>query len=335
MSRQDFDRLFAAGSLRYRPVVGYGLAVGSAAAGLGLRELLGDSFPSGFPFLTFFPAIIVTAYLAGTGPGTVCAVIAALCAWFFLIPPFHSFSLEPSALMAMLFFSAVAAVDIALIAAMHRTLDRLSAERLVTSRLYEQQRTLFEELQHRVANNMAFVSSLLRLQKRRVAADPANAAIAFDEAAARIDTMGRIHRRLHDPGAANNALQAHLQAVCDDLVSATGATAIDCRVDVPDLQVGLDRLLPLSLLVAEIVTNSLKHGFAGRDRGRILITLEDNGDGRVLVIRDDGIGLAPEHDRADGTGLGMRIVQGLAAQIGGAITMSRDNGTVTRVSLPA
>lgn len=330
------SRRFEAGSLRDRPALGLAVAAGSAVLALMVRLLLAQVFPPGFPFLTFFPAILVTSYLAGRGPGIACALLSLVLAWYFLFDPIGSFAAKPGAIVALIFFAIVAAVDIILIDQMQQALDRLRAERRLTAKLYEQQRGLFEELQHRVANNMAFISGLLRLQKRHIAAEPARAAEAFDEAVARIDIMGRIHRRLYDPAAANQALQAHLQDMCDELLRATGKECVRCRVDVPALELPLERLLPLSLLVAEVVTNSLKHGFTGRDDGNIRVDLEIAGDGsRILAIRNDGVGLPAGHDPARSTGLGMRIVQGLAAQLGGSISMASEGGTVTRISLPA
>lgn len=344
MAKTEMTRILVAGSLRDRPLAAYGLALGSAGLALALRLMLDSIFPPGFPFLTFFPVIIVTSFLAGTRAGVLCAMLSLLAAWYFLIPPLESFSLDEGAVAPLLFFAAVSAVDILLIDAMQRALDRLRAERLLTARLAEQQRNLFAELQHRVANNMAFISGLLRLQKRRIAADPGNAATAFDEAVVRIETMGRVHRQLYDPAAANLALQSHLQKVCEELLRATGASDVSVTVDVPALELALDRLLPLSLLVAEVVTNSIKHAFPDGRRGRIVVTVEDGQEGgRVLVIRDDGIGLPDGHGVVDGPadapigdkGLGMRIVAGLANQIGGSISMSSEGGTVTRVLLPA
>lgn len=323
-----------AGALRGRPLAGYGLAIGSAVGALGVRLSLGDAFPPGFPFLTFFPAIIITSFFAGRGPGILCALLSLVAVWYFLVTPVHSFALRGDTQLALLFFIAVAGVDIILIDAMQHTLDRLDVERRLTAQLYDQQRGLFAELQHRVANNMAIISGLLHFEKRRVLKDPSLAAAAFDDAVARIEIMSRIHRRLHDPAAANAALEAHLRHVCDELIELSGATGVQASVDIPALSVPLERLLPLSLLVAEVVTNSLKHGFAGRDTGTITISLERDAAGaNVLVIKDDGIGLPPDHDPARSTGLGMRIIQGLVAQLDGTISMASEAGSVTRVRL--
>lgn len=334
MSPPSSNRLVAAGSLIDRPVAGYALAIVSTLVALGVRTGLDDGFPPGFPFVTFFPAIIITSFIAGTGPGIAAALLGMVVAEYFVMEPRGAFALNSNA-VPIAFYLAVAAVDIGLIHVMQRALDRLRAERRLTASLYEEQRTLFEELQHRVANNMAFISGLLRLQKRRIVADPANAAGVFDEAVARIDIMGRIHRRLYDPAAANQALPAHLQSVCDELLQVTGTRGVTCRVDLPDtMRVPIDRLLPLSLLVAEVVTNSLKHGLAGRDTGLISITLEGSAAQPVLVIRDNGVGLPADHGTG-GPGLGLRIIEGLVAQVGGTLTMASENGAVTRVQLPA
>ncbi|KPF60365.1 hypothetical protein IP88_15925 [alpha proteobacterium AAP81b] len=323
-----------AGWLRGRPALGHALAVGLAAWALAARLAVGDALPPGFPFLTFFPAILITGYVAGFRPGLLALLLALASVWYFLLTPPRQLALSPGNAMALGFFLIVGLVDLVIIEAMHRAVDKLRIERRRNRDLYEQQRTLFQELQHRVANNLAFIAGLLRLQKRRIAADPAATPVVFDEAVARIDTMGRIHRRLYDPGEADAAIGAHLEAVCTELLSAMGADGVAVRVEVPGLKVPLDRLLPLSLLVAEIITNSVKHGFAGRADGEIRITSEADGDGQALVIRDDGTGLVALPDAAS-PGLGMRIVQGLAAQLGGSVSWSSDAGTVTRVTLPA
>lgn len=324
-----------AGALRRRPLIGYGLAVLGVALALAIRLGLADSFPAGFPFLAFFPVIVLVSYLAGVGPGVVSATLSLGAAWFFVIPPLYSFSLFGDGLMPLLFFIGVAGVDIALIATMQRALDRLTEERQLTASLYLQQRTLFAELQHRVANNMALISGLLRLQKRRIAADPGHATKAFDEAISRIETMGRVHRRLYDPAAVNLALGAHLQAICDEIVAGSAIRHVDCSVDLPDVVIDIERLLPLSLIIAETVTNSLKHAFPGREHGRVTVRHEAQVDGGMtIVIRDDGVGLALATDSDANSGLGLRIVEGLVRQIGGSIATTADGGTVTRLILP-
>ncbi len=315
-----------------------GELVAVAAAGLAtaLRLLLDPVLPPGFPFLTFFPAVILTTFFLGLRPGIVCAVLSGLAAWYCFISPANTFLLNGPTALTLAFYVFIVTVDIALIHLMQVAGARLSAERAVTADLYEQQRTMFQELQHRVANNMQFVAALLALQKRKIADDPKAAAQAFDEAQARLETIARIHRRLYDPSRIDQPVGLYLQELCADLLDATGARNIVCLVDVPPLNLDLARLTTLSLLVVEVVTNALKHAFTEAGRGTITIRLQPmEGTMAALTIADDGPGIPASFDPAASRSLGFRIVQGLAAQLDGTLTYANEGGTVVRLVFPA
>ncbi|WP_232631005.1 sensor histidine kinase [Methylobacterium sp. Leaf118] len=315
--------------------VGEIVAVGAAGLACGLRYALDPVLPPGFPFLTFFPAVILTTYFFGLRAGILCAAISGLCAWYFFIEPVGSFVLNVPTALALGFYAFIVAVDIALIHLMRVAGERLAAERAVTGELYEQQRTMFQELQHRVANNMQFVAALLALQKRKVADDPGAAASALDEAQARLETISRIHRRLYDPARIDQPVGQYLQELCTDLLGATGARNIVCLVDVPPLRFDLARLTTLSLLVVEVVTNALKHAFPGAQGGTITIRLDCLDEGMTaLTIADSGPGIPVDFDPATSRSLGFRIVHGLAAQLGGTLTYTNENGTVVRLVFP-
>ena len=322
------NRFVRAGAVfRRNPLLGYGLAVVSFAAAVLLRFYLRNILPPGFPFLTFFPAVIVTAFLAGLRPGLVCAVLSGLASWYLFIPPQGTFGLDGASALALCFYIFIVTVDITLIQLMHRAVNELRGEKQVTEALYEQQRTMFQELQHRVANNMAFVSALLHLQKKKVAADPATAGSALDEAQSRIETMSRIHRRLYDPASVDLPVAQYFQEICSDLLQATGASNIVCMVDMPAIRLDIARLTTLSLLVTELVTNSLKHAFADAG-GTITLKLERLDPGHVaLTVSDNGRGLPEEESLATSKGLGTRIVQSLATQLGGEIKALPGSGT--------
>ena len=314
------DRLLSAGAaFRKDKWLGYGLALFSFALALFLRFELQGTLPPGFPYLTFFPAVILTTFLAGLWPGIVCATLSGLASLYFFIPPFNSFALDGSSLIAIGFYVFIVTVDIALIHFMHRAADRLLAKKQVMEDLYDQQRTMFQELQHRVANNMTFVAALLHLQKRNITADPASASNALDEAQSRIETMSRIHRRLYDPASVDMPVADYFQEICADLLQATGARNIVCLVDMPAVRLDIARLTTLSLLVTELVTNSLKHAFT-EDGGTISLKLEQLDPQRLaLTVSDNGRGMPQNATATASQGLGTRIVQSLAAQLGGEV----------------
>jgi two-component sensor histidine kinase len=326
--------------VRGQPAIGYCLGLLTFLLALVLRLSLGGTLPPGFPFLTFFPAVIVTAFVAGTRPAVLCAVLSGVAAWFHFIPPFNSFKLDGSTALALGFYVFIVTVDIVLLHFMTAATDRLRAERSVTAGLYEQQQTMFQELQHRVANNMTFVASLLHLQKRRVRDEPGTAADAFDEATRRIEIMSRVHRRLYDPASVERPIGQYFRELCSDLLETTGARNIVCLVDMPATRLDIAKLMTLSLLVTEVVTNSLKHAFTEEQAGTISLDLQRlDPDRLALTIRDNGCGLSEPTDVTQailtGRGLGTRIVQGFAAQLGGELEVSGDNGMTTRVVFQA
>lgn len=323
--------------LRGRAPLGYALAVAAFIGAAVARKWLDGILPDGFPFLTFFPAVILTASAAGTGPAVLCAVLSGLAAWYWFLVPQGDFALDPARALALGFFVFIVTVDITLIHSMRRRGERLRAEQARTAELYAAQRVLFQELQHRVANNMAFVAALLHLQKRRVESDPAAVVSALDEAVRRIETMGRVHRRLYDPASAELPVDAHLRGLCDELLAASGDTRITARIDVQDVRLDITRLMTLSLLVTELVTNSLKHAFVARPSGVITLQLDmKDADRLELTVADNGCGLPPGFDPAAGPGLGSRIVESLAAQLGGELrTEGGPDGTRTRLTFAA
>ena len=236
---------------------------------------------------------------------------------------------------AAAFVVAVAPVTCALAAAalldlLRRALARLEDERSHAAALVDSQRLLFRELQHRVANNMQFISSLLTLQSRRV---PDEARRVLVEARQRVDVLSRIHRRLTTPVSDDDDFSQMVEETCRDLLEATGASNIVCRVNMAPTRLPLDAISALSLIITELITNALKHAFVGRSGGTIAVTLQPLDTGRyMLEVRDDGVGLGPAVAQHS---LGMRVVESLARRLDGAFSLSgdpvADQGTVARL----
>lgn len=313
------------------------VAVAMFACALGLRFAVDEVLPPGFPFLTFFPVVILSTFFCGLRAGITCAVLSTAAAWYFFIGPSTGMAMTGQSLLALAFFVVIASIDITLIHFTFNAADRLRAEKETSARLYESQRTMFQELQHRVANNMQFVAALLTLQKRKVSEDASQAVNALDEARARLDTIARIHRQLYAPERLDLPTEQYLRQLCCDLVTAAGAGGITCTVSSPNLPLSVTQLTTLSMLVAEIVTNSLKHAFEAGGTGTIGITVRPNGsDLFEMTIADDGRGLPPDADLSRGHGLGWRIIQSLAVQLGGHVELGgrapgATRGTTVRV----
>ncbi|MDQ2102741.1 sensor histidine kinase [Azospirillum isscasi] len=310
----------------------FGLAAFVAA--LVVRLALDNRLPAGFPFLTFFPAVIVTTFLAGLWPGILTALLSGLASWYFFLGDGQSLTLTPGGALALGFFGLVVAVDIAVIHIMTVALERLAEERNRSARLTHQTQVMFSELQHRVSNNLQLASSLITIQKSKVK-DP-DAHRALEEAAGRLSTLGRLHRRLHAPHDGPMDMEPFLRELCEDILKTSGAERIGCTVSATRSDLPPDTLIPLALILTELVSNALEHGFPDGQAGRITVDLRAGGGGLVLTVRDDGAGLPDGFALTRPSSLGLQIVTSLAAQIGGTFSMtgSPGRGTEARLMLP-
>ncbi|HUD92047.1 sensor histidine kinase [Sphingobium sp.] len=317
-----------------RPVHAYALTLILCASALMLRFAAEPLLPNGYPFVTFFPAVILSSFLFGVRPGIFAAIVCGIASWYFFIPPPFGFALNPAVIVAMLFYTGVVVVDILLIHFMQRANFNLAIERERSRVLADNRELLFRELQHRVSNNLQVVAALLSLQRRHV--DHEVARRALDEASERLALVGRISRALYDPELKGQDMRAFLTALTGDVVDASGRGDISLSVDAPGgLTLDPNVTVPLALVVAEAVSNAIEHGLPDR-AGRIDVTLEAEEEALVLRVADDGRGVAPELEAEKGESLGLRIANALAAQLGGRFSLSPGvaAGAVARLDLP-
>jgi two-component sensor histidine kinase len=312
----------------------WGLAVLAWGVALFVRYELEGMLPPGFPYLTFFPAVLLSAYFLGTGPGVAVAVASGLAAWYFFIAPFNSFAVTGATLVALAFYAFVAATEIGLTTLAQHARRALSAERQSNAQLAEQRRLMFHELQHRVSNNLTTVSGLMKLQRRMVTDEAAQ--LALDDSVRRIDLVSRIMRNLHDPSGQTVDMARFLADTGRDILESTGATdRVALKMAAEPLLVGPDVSVPLGLISAELLANTLEHGFPGDRAGQIGVSLAATSEeGRaLLLIRDNGKGLPDGFDIEQARSLGLSIARQFAKQLGGTLVMERrpEGGTEARL----
>lgn len=303
-------------------------ALGAFLAALAIRFALIEAVPSGIAFATFIPAIMLIAYFSGLLPAIAAVIASTLAGSYFFLPPTWSFKVEGFA-TTVLPFLVIIAIAIAIIHLIRMTLDQLDAERAKSAALAEQRELLFQELQHRVSNNLAIVSALLNLQRAEVTDE--NARQAMTEAATRLALIAKIHRKLHDPAGAQLRFGPFMEELCRDVLEAAGATNIVCLVSAAEAKVSSEKLVPIALILTELISNALEHGFAGRSQGTIRIDLTPEGTDQVLTVSDDGNGLPDGFSLETASGMGLRIVQALAQQIEGRFAMKGGSGTTSRI----
>lgn len=308
----------------------WGVAALAFAVALLLRLWVDDILPPGFPYLTFFPAVILTSFIAGAGPGLGCALACGLAAWYFFIAPQYSFALSPASFTALAFYAFIVLTDIAIISLMEKAMRKLALEQARSHELAHARKLMFHELQHRVSNNLTAVASLLKLQRRKVA-DPA-ARRALDDSVARIAMVARMQRMLHDPNQQQVDLSRFLRDMSRDLLQTAGGEGrITCAITAEPLVIGAAQAVPLGLIATEFLANAIEHGF-GHDRSGLLsIRLTrapapglpaGHGDaGALLEVQDDGPGLPPGFRLEEAPSLGLQIARQFAQQLEAEISL--------------
>ncbi len=311
----------------------YGLACAAVLLAFALRLAINDWLPPGFPYVTFFPAVVITAYFAGSRPAILCAVLSLVGAGYFFSPPYNGFQFTLTVGVALLFYGFVVAVDIFFIDGMRTAMRQLSDERERYERLAESKELLYRELHHRVSNNIQVVGALLRLQAAGVT--DGDARHALTEAGGRIETIARIQRELHNQVGDPIPFRVFAMRLLDDANLAAGSQA---RVELEGgaLPLHTDQSTPVTLVMLECFNNALEHAFAGGRQGAIAVCLDQTGPEHVLTIRDDGEGPPQGFDPAKSKSLGLRIVRAMAGQLGGRFEMQRQGTwTVCRLTYVA
>ena len=315
-----------------RPFVAYGMAVMFTLASAAVRGAL-EGVIAPAAYVTFYPAVILSAFLFGRGPGVLSAILSSLLAWTLFVLPNDMFHGRSGQVVSLALFALVITIIIAVIHWMQRANRWLVGEREKNRLLAEKMELLFRELQHRVSNNIQVAAALLTLQKRDI--DDERARAALDEAARRLSLIGKIHRQLHDPSGARVGMSAFLRQLSTDLIDAGAKPGVACSVDADDtIELDADAVIPVALIIAEAVANALEHGFADRDRGHIALHLKRNGSGVEISVTDDGKGLPEGFDPAKSNSLGLRIARTFARQLGGRFEMTNGRGTTARLLLP-
>ncbi len=325
---------FSFWALRERPAAfRWTFAAAAIVVSFLLRYLLDGSLPPGFPYLTFFPAVILTAFFAGTREAIVVAAIGGLLAWYFFIAPARSFALNGTSAVALGFYVFIVATEIFLVWIAAVALRRLKAEQARSETLAKSRSLMFQELQHRVSNHLQVVASLLKFQRRKVT--DAAAQRALDEASARLALVARIQRQLHDPDSQMLDIARFLKEMARDMIETAGVgdrVTLDVRADAVAL--GSDQAVPFGLIATELLSNAVEHGTGADGRGRIDVTLDRAGSDIVLSVTDGGTGLPPGFDIASVPSLGLTIARQFAEQLGGTLRYSSAGGTRAELSFP-
>ncbi|HEX2731572.1 MAG TPA: PAS domain S-box protein [Polyangiaceae bacterium] len=209
-----------------------------------------------------------------------------------------------------------------------------NAERLEAS--LKEREILLQEVHHRVKNNLQVIASLINMQIRQVADRAARGAL--DECQSRVQAIALIHEKLYQSKDYSRVpFSEYAKSLAGTIFHATGVspTAISLELDFEALSLAVDKAIPCGLILNELITNALKHGFPEGRAGRIHVDLrKSEAQCLVLSVSDDGIGLPADFDIEQSTSLGMQLVSTLVEQLNGHLAIRRHEGTTFIVTFP-
>lgn len=212
--------------------------------------------------------------------------------------------------------------------------DRKQWEEQIQASLLEKE-VLLKEIYHRVKNNLQVISSLLSLQSAYIKDE--HDLVIFKQSQQRIASMALVHEKLYQSqDLARINFGEYIRDLVTDLFTAyeVNEDAIALNINIDDgVFLGLDTAIPCSLIIHELVSNSLKYAFPSGGDGTIYIEIHQNQDRHVtLVVGDDGIGLPPNFSFKNIASLGWQLVDALINQISGNINIQGARGVECQVT---
>ena len=205
------------------------------------------------------------------------------------------------------------------------------AEKLKDDMLKEKA-VLLQELQHRVANSLQIIASVLMQSARKVQSEEIKTHL--HDAHQRVMSVAALQQQLASSGAADVELRPYFTTLCKSIGASmirdhnqlTLDVSVDGSVTTADISVSL------GLIVTELVINALKHAFPGERSGKIKVDYRSHGPNWTLSVTDDGIGM-PADGAATKPGLGTSIVQALTSQLHAVIKVTDANpGTAVSIA---
>jgi PAS domain S-box-containing protein len=192
--------------------------------------------------------------------------------------------------------------------------------------------TLLREIQHRVKNNLQMITALIRLETRQMPrGTPSD---ALDRLAGRIESLALLYQSLaHDGDAQQIDLGVYLTQIATAVLQAHAVEGIRLNLKVDAYPVSVNVAMPAGLVVNELLTNSLKHAFTGRDGGTITLHSVTDDNGCRVTVADDGNGLPRGVHWPMPGKLSSLIAQSLRENAKAQIHFESDPGLGTRVTI--
>ncbi len=214
-------------------------------------------------------------------------------------------------------------IDNILVIAENISQRKMEEKKLIKS--LQEKEVLLKEIHHRVKNNLQVIWGLLDLQQLRSGNTEVRSAL--EESKSRINSISILHENLYqNKNLATIEMKSYLNELGGNLMLmnhiSTGKVRL--KLDMEELKLGIDRAIPVGLIVNELVSNVFKHAFPGDRIGEVEVHLGKM-DGRIkLLVKDDGIGF--NYEEVVSTSLGLTLIENLTDQLDGELEINTEEG---------
>lgn len=197
-------------------------------------------------------------------------------------------------------------------------------------------KTLIKETHHRIKNNLQVIVSLLNFQNNK--ADNPIISAVIEQIKNRIHTMALLHEKLHQSSNLKKVdIQEYLKQLSLELVESNSNKKIDLNVDIDSFEMDSKTLVPLSLIINELISNSIKHGFKDKDSGSIDLSIHQiEGSKFKLLITDNGVGIPEDLFEKEVDSLGKDLIVLFTEQLKGTIkVINNPKGSTIQIEFEA
>ena len=202
--------------------------------------------------------------------------------------------------------------------------------------LLKDKELLLKEVHHRIKNNMAAVIGILDLHAIALQATDSHAVSAINDASSCLRSMCVLYDKLYRSESLTSiSIKLYLESLAEQLISNfPNSDHVTLKKELEEFMISANISFALGIIVNEILTNTMKYAFEGREAGSITISALKRGGKAVVVIHDDWIGIPEDFDIVKSTGFGMNLVKMMTEQLGGTIEIQSSNGTKTTLIFP-
>lgn len=189
---------------------------------------------------------------------------------------------------------------------------------------------LLREIHHRVKNNLQVISSLLKLQSKNVS--DLSTQKVLKEGQSRVRSMALIHQNLYqDNNLTGIYMPTYIKELTTELIEnySNQNKEIKVNLDIDNIDLDVDTVVPIGLIINELITNSLKYAFSKTAKPMISVLLQNEESGLRLLVSDNGAGF--DSDQIKKGSLGMKLIHSFAKRLKADFEFKSTNGTVANL----